>query len=209
MSQESTGSILGFRGEAAPHGPRGKRGTGECVFFLVHPLHRRSWRPFGDWDGPSSCVSPRMLLENFLSFALALFALEIWCFISIILVSGSQCSSVWVLLMSAKIGIFDKCLFFVGAILGSTVDTCSASVLLVALDVFHTFSTLRRTRILKCFFSLLLQNGEACPVDASGCSLALRSSHLENLEVLIRSFTWLRCVMRDSIFWPAHMPISS
>ena len=27
--------------------------------------------------------------------------------------------------------------------------------------------------------SLLLQNGEACPVDASGCSFALRSSHQE------------------------------
>ena len=26
--------------EAALHGPRGKRGTGECVFFLVHPQHR-------------------------------------------------------------------------------------------------------------------------------------------------------------------------
>ena len=30
------------------------------------------------------------------------------------------------------------------------------------------------------FLSLLLQNGEACTVDASGCSFALRSSHLEN-----------------------------
>ena len=39
----------------------------------------------------------------------------------------------------------------VGAMLGSTVDTCSASVLLVALDVFRFFSSLRRTRILKCF----------------------------------------------------------
>ena len=46
-------------------------------------------------------------------------------------------------------------------------------------DVFHTFSTLRRTRILECFFFLLLQNGEVCPVDASGSSLALHSSDLE------------------------------
>ena len=45
---------------------------------------------------------------NFLSFALALFALEIWCFISIVLVSGCHCSSVWVLLMSAKIGFFGR-----------------------------------------------------------------------------------------------------
>ena len=28
--------------------------------------------------------------------------------------------------------------------------------------------------------TLLLQNGGACPVDASGCSFALRRSHLEN-----------------------------
>ena len=44
--------------------------------------------------------------------------------------------------------------FFVGAILGLTVDTFSASVLCVTMDVFHTFSTLRRTRILKRSFSI-------------------------------------------------------
>ena len=34
-SQKSTGTIQEFRGEAALHGPHGKLGTGECVFFLV------------------------------------------------------------------------------------------------------------------------------------------------------------------------------
>ena len=49
---------------------------------------------------------------------------------------------------------------------------------LVASDELHTFSTMRRTRTLKCCSPF--SNGEACPVDASECSFALRSSHLEN-----------------------------
>ena len=50
--------------------------------------------------------------------------------------------------------------------LGSTVDTCSAPVAAL-LDEWHLFSTAKWTRILKWFFSVLLQNGEVSSVDAS------------------------------------------
>ena len=58
---------------------------------------------------------------------------------------------------------------------------------LEAMDEFHTFSTLRQTRILKLSSPFGL-NGEVRPVDASGCSLALRGSHLENWKCF-SSFT--------------------
>ena len=61
---------------------------------------------------------------------------------------------VWVFLLSTENGILREMTISVGAILGSIVDTCSATVTLVASDVFHTFSTLRRTRILMRSFSI-------------------------------------------------------
>ena len=45
----------------------------------------------------------------------------------------------------------------------------------------------------------VLLGGAACPVDASGCSFALRSSHLENWKFL-SSFTWLTRVMMGAFF---------
>ena len=42
--------------------------------------------------GPRHASAYGCFWKIFLSFALALFALEIWCFISIVLVSGSPCS---------------------------------------------------------------------------------------------------------------------
>ena len=41
--------------------------------------------------------------------------------------------------------------------------------------------------------------GGECPVDASGCSFALRSSHLENWK-FFSSFTWLTRVMMGTFF---------
>ena len=100
---------------------------------------------------------------------------------------------VWVLLRS----IFRKMSLSVGAMLGSTVDFCSASVLWWLRTYF--------THFLRCggleSFSVLSPfglNGEVCPVDASGCSLALRRSHLET------SFSRAShsCdVIRDRNFW--------
>ena len=49
--------------------------------------------------------------------------------------------------------------------LGSTMVTCSASVL--GFGELRIFSTLPWTRILKCLVFVLTQNGEECAVDAS------------------------------------------
>ena len=67
---------------------------------------------------------------NFLSFALALFALGSGALFPLSLYLAVFAPGVWVLLMSTKIGIFGRSLFSWVATLGSTVDTCSASVLL-------------------------------------------------------------------------------
>ena len=86
-----------------------------------------------------------------------------------------------------------------GAILGSTVDTCSASVLVCGSGrISHIFYVAADSDP-EVLLSLLLQNGDVCPVDASGCSFASRSSHLENWKYF-SSFTWLTRVMMGSIF---------
>ena len=91
-----------------------------------------------------------------------------------------RCPCFWQTLFRASgccLGVLESWIFremslSLGALLGSTVVTRSASVLLAS-DVFHTFSTLRRTRILERSFS-------------SGCCLSLRGSHLETLDVPLR-----------------------
>ena len=76
--------------------------------------------------------------------------IKIWCIISVVLVSGSHCSG--------RLGVakeygkldFSGDVSFRGcnARFDSGYMLCVST--LVALDVFHTFSTLKRTRILKC-----------------------------------------------------------
>ena len=124
------------------HVLRGKRGTGECVFFLVHPLtHDAALGMLG--RGPRHASANGCSWKNFLSFAPALFALGIWCTSSVVLVSGSH----WVLLLSTD---FTGDVFFrwCNTWFDSGYMLCNST--LVAMDVFHTFSSLRRTRILKC-----------------------------------------------------------
>ena len=105
---------------------------------------------------------------------------------------------VWVLLMSTKIGFFGRWLFFVGAMLGFTVDTCSASVLWLWTYFTHFFYDaadsnpdaflLHSVWMEKCAQSMLL---------VSVCSARFTFG---NLEVLFSSFSWLRCVIRDHFF---------
>ena len=127
------------------------------------------------WDaGPSSCVSLCLLSsKNFLSFVLAQFALGIWCIISVVLVSGSYCSGR--LSIAEVCGNLDfsgdVCFRWCNALYNSGYMLCVST--LVALDVFHTFSTLRQTRILKRFFSIRFEWRSVCPVDAPGCSFVL------------------------------------
>ena len=76
---------------------------------------------------------------------------------------------------------------FVVAMLGTTVDTCSASVLR-GFGRIYTFSTWRRTRFLKRCFSIRFE-WRSVPSRCFDCSLALRGSHFDTLEVLFTSFT--------------------
>ena len=73
---------------------------------------------------------------------------------------------VWVLAVEFRIWIFREILGCFSAILGSTVDTCSATVFGV-IGTNCTFSSLRWTRNLRSSVSVLSQNGDLCSVDAS------------------------------------------
>ena len=114
---------------------------------------------------------------------LAQFALGIWCIISVDLVSGSLCSGR--LGVAEEFGKFDFTgdVSFCGcnAWFDSGYILCEST--LVASDVFHTFSTLRRTRILRLSFSIRLE-WRSCPADASGCCLTLRTWHLKTWKSL-------------------------
>ena len=116
------------------------------------------------------------------------FALGIWYIISFTLriwQSRSLCVGVafgvqhWIFLEILRL--------LVGAFLGSTVDTCSASVTGRS-EELHTFSTFAADSIPDCVSSPFGLNGEECPVDASGCSFAPRSSHLDHWTIF-SSFT--------------------
>ena len=80
--------------------------------------------------------------KNFLSFALAWFAFGIWCIISVVLVLAVTDTGVWALLLSSENWIL---FVFLDAMLGSTVDTVyMLCVSTLAMEVFHTFSSLRK-----------------------------------------------------------------
>ena len=127
---------------------------------------------------------------------LALFALGICCIISVDLVSGGHCSG--------RLGVAEEFLDFSGRCLFLWVQCLFDSgymlcvITLVASDVFHTFSTLRRTRILKCFFSLFSQRSvPSRRFWLQSCSAQLA---LGNLEVLLELHA---AAMRDQgqHFW--------
>ena len=81
-----------------------------------------------DWTMPSSCVSLRMLLEEFP--VLCARVVRIWNLVHyfVVLVLAVTDTGVWVLL-SLESWIIREMSLSVGAMLDSTVDTCSSSVL--------------------------------------------------------------------------------
>ena len=109
------------------HGSLGEAGTGPCHASA----YACSWK-------------------NFLSFAPALFALGIWCIISVVFVSGSHCSGrLGVASECAKIGFYGRCLFsWVQYLVRQWIHILRQYF--VAMDELHTFSTLRQTRTLQC-----------------------------------------------------------
>ena len=137
--------------------------------------------------GPRHASAYGCSSENILSFALALFALGIWCISSV-----DPCT--WQSLFSAS-GVaeeygkldFTGDVYFRGcnAWFDSGYMLCVST--LVASDVFHTFSTSRRTRILKCFFSLLLHaEPRSVPSRCFWLQFCSAQFALGKLEVLLR-----------------------
>ena len=137
--------------------------------------------------------------KNSLSHVLARFALGIWCIISVDLVLDSHCSLRLVLLRSTEN-------WFLREMSISVVQCLVRQWIHVLRQYFGGYG--RTSHIFyvaadsnpEVLLSLLLQNGDACPVDASGCSFALRSSQLENWGTF-PSFMWLRRGITDSFFW--------
>ena len=77
------------------HGPRGRRGIGECGFSLVHPLpdDHVSLGEAGTMPHHASAYDYYGRISQCLPvFVLAQFALGIWYIISVVLASGSHCS---------------------------------------------------------------------------------------------------------------------
>ena len=146
------------------------------------PSTPRSWQLCCDWDRRISC--PVCLCCSHLASG-ALFPLSLY--LTVI------DPGVMVLLRSLESWIFREMSLSVGAMLDSTVDTCSASVLWWLRTYF--------THFLRCG-GLESSVSERRSVPSrrfwlQSCSAQFALGHL---EVLFTSFTWLRCVIRDSIF---------
>ena len=98
--------------------------------------------------------------------------LEIWTLLFCHLVSFSPCSDVWVSLVECSVLDFSGDPACTG--LGLTV----VHVLREALEEFTHFPCFGALE-LRGVWPSVSQNGEACTVDASGCSFSQRCSHLE------------------------------
>ena len=71
---------------------------------------------------------------------------------------------------------------------------------LALLDELHTFSSSMWTQILRCFFSVLLQNGEVCSVNDSVCSPVAHCSHLESGQFFYEAHVLGSPVMMEGFF---------
>ena len=130
---------------------------------------------------PSSCASLRLLLEEFpVQCARAVRTLNLMHYFRV-LVSG-----VWVLLTSTKIEFFGRRLF--------SWEQCLVLQWIHALRQYFGYGRISHIfydaadSIPVCVSSPFTLNGEECPVDASGCSFAPRSSHLDHWTIF-SSFT--------------------
>ena len=148
--------------------------------------------------GASSASAYGCYCKYFLSFVLALFALGIWCIISVVPASGSHCSGR--LGVAYDTGVdFSGDDYFRGCItwLASGYMLCVST--LVALDEFHTFSTLRRTRILERSFSIRFE-WKSVPSRCFWLQFCSARFALGKTGSTFASFTWLSCVMTDRFF---------
>ena len=145
--------------------------------------------------GPSH-VSLRRLSEEFPFLGFLARAVRNWKYGALFpygLIFGSHVSCVWVSHVEYTIGFFGRCCDSLGAMAGSTVDTCSHQYLALS-DEFCTLSKVKWTRILRFSVSVLTQNGEVCSADASALSPGMRA-RTWNLEITSTWFTCLAAVM--------------
>ena len=98
------------------------------------------------WDGALVMRQPSDALRRISCPLRSLFTLGIWCIISVVLVSGSLCSGRLGVADEYENEILGEITVFVGATLGSTVDTCSASVLWWLWTYFTHFLTCGRLK---------------------------------------------------------------
>ena len=142
--------------------------------FLVFPLTQRPTRqPLVETEPGSMVIRQSMEALRSISSCLSCRVRTWKSYVSSYLAVFVLCLGV---VEEYSIGLLGR--FFSCAMLGSTVDTCSASVL-GAFGRLYICSSGKWTRILKWFFSVLLQNGEVCSVEASVFSPVTHSSHLE------------------------------
>ena len=107
---------------------------------------------------PSSCVSLLWLLGEFPAFlARAVPTCTFGAFFRLGVVSGSHMSCVWVLPVDYYSGFFGRFCGYSCAMLGSTVDTCSATV---RFGRFHTHFYVHVNSNPGVFFFVLRLNGE-------------------------------------------------
>ena len=134
--------------------------------------------------GPRHASAYECSLENFLFFALARFPLGNLEHSFVPTSYLAVIFSVSGLLLSTENWILREMSISVGAMPGSTVFL--RQYFGGHGRIAHIFYDAADSNP-EVLLSLLLQNGEACPVDASGYSFALRSSHLENWTLLPRA----------------------
>ena len=125
--------------------------------------------------------------------------LESWCIISVVLVLAVTDPGVWVLLRSTEHRFFSGDVYFRGC---NSLYNSGYMLVRQYLGGFGRFSHIfyvaadSNPDSVSSPFGF---NGEVCPVDASGCSFAPRSSHLQNWTYFSSS-TWLTPVMMVWIF---------
>ena len=158
------------------------------------PSHPDDHGSFGETGaGPRHASAYGCFWKNFLSFVLMQFALGIWCIISVVLVSGSHCSG--------RLGIAEEYgnLDFSGDVYFRGVQCFIRQWIHALRQYFGGFGRTSHIFYVAADSNPEVLLGEECPVDASGCSFALRSSHLETWK-FFSSFTWLTRVMMGTFF---------
>ena len=155
----------------------------------------RTVRTGGVWlgRGPRHASAYGCSSKNFLSFALALFALGIWCIVSVDRVPGSHCSGrLGVAFEHGKLDFTgDVCFPGCNTWFDSGYLFCDST--LVAVDELRTISTLRRCSPFCCRTEKRAQSMLVVAV----LLCAVRTWKTGSTFL---SFTWLSCVMTDRVF---------